>query len=136
MCALANLSSDCCPSCCNDNNRVCRVGTYKAFLIKMFMLSPLLSITVYVIVPLTFILWIPNPSIYPSLALKVIKSFLQNVTVYEQPESKIISTASLSKYMCEFESIATCAPKNYFMLAIVDVGSTCLCTVGNYVCLI
>ena len=53
-----------------------------------------------------------------------------------QPESKIISTASLSKCMYKFESIATCTPKNYFKLAIVDVGSTCLRTVGNCVCLI
>ena len=42
--------------------------------------------------------------------------------VYEQPESKIISTVSLPKWMCEFESLATCSPKHDFVLVIVVSG--------------
>ena len=92
--------------------------------------------TVYFTVPLPVILCIPNPSTCPSLALKDMKSSLQNEIVKEHLESKIISTASLSKCMCEFESLAMCAPRNIFRVATIDVSSICLRTLGSYVCLI
>ena len=92
--------------------------------------------TVYCTVPFTLMLYIPKPSTWPLLVLKIIESSQQKDMVKEYPESKIVSTGSLLKYTCVLVNVSTCAPKHDSMLDTIFLGSMCLCTIGNGVCLI